>query len=104
MIRMAVPCGSEYAPVSPAATSATTGSVTGVSADAEATSSTRTAYPSIAELSKDGSGWLAATSSARTRPWASDRPSSVGASGRMVARMLGQVRLDRGQGPGAPRP
>ena len=40
---MLVPGGSAYAPVSPAATSATTGSVTGLSCDAAATSSTRTA-------------------------------------------------------------
>ncbi len=56
MIRMAVPSGSEYAPVSPAATSATTGSMTGFSSDAAAMSSIRTAYPSIAELSNKGSG------------------------------------------------
>ena len=43
MIRMLVPGCSAYAPVSPAATSATTGSVTGFSGDAAATSSTRTA-------------------------------------------------------------
>ncbi len=43
MIRMLVPGCSAYAPVSPAAISATTGSVTGSSSDAAATSSTRTA-------------------------------------------------------------
>ena len=43
MIRMLVPGDSAYAPVSPAATSATTGRVTGFSSVAAATSSTRTA-------------------------------------------------------------
>src|SRR5579862_5515144 len=84
MIRIDAPGGSAYAPVSPAATSATTGRVTGACSDAVATSSTRTAYPSIAELSNDGSGTVAVTSSARTRPWASDRLSLVGTSGRTV--------------------
>ena len=41
----------------------------------------------MAELSNDGSGLAAATSSARIRPYASLMPSSVGASGRIVARM-----------------
>ena len=56
MILMAVPGWSAYAPVSPAATSAVTGSVTGFSPVAAATSSTRTAYPSMPELSNEGSG------------------------------------------------
>src|SRR5580704_16869782 len=41
----------------------------------------------MAELSNDGSGLAAATSSARTRPYASLMPSSVGTSGRIVARI-----------------
>ena len=41
----------------------------------------------MAELSNDGSGLAAVTSSARTRPYASPTLSSVGASGRIVARM-----------------
>ena len=52
--------------------------------EAAATSSTRTAYPSMAELSNDGSALAAATSSASTRPWTSPRLSSVGASGTIV--------------------
>ena len=87
MILMLVPGWSAYAPVSPAATSAVTGSVTGFSSVAAATSSTRTAYPSMAELSNDGSGLAADTSSASTRPCASPRPSSVGASGVIVPRI-----------------
>src|SRR5260370_3829683 len=41
----------------------------------------------MAELSNDGSGLAAATPSARTRPYASLPPRSVGTSGRIVARM-----------------
>ena len=87
MIRMLVPGDSAHAPISPAATSATTGRVTGFSSDAAPTSSTCTAYPSMAELSNEGSALAAATSSASTRPRASPRLSSVGASGRMVPRI-----------------
>ena len=87
MIRIAVPACSAYAPMSPAATSATTGRATGVPRDAAAMSSTRTAYPSIAELSNEGSGWLVATSSASTSPYASPRPTSIGASGLIVDKM-----------------
>ena len=43
MIRMLVPGDSAYAPVVPAATSATTGRVTGFSSDAAAMASTCTA-------------------------------------------------------------
>jgi hypothetical protein len=87
MILMAVPGWSAYAPVSPAATSAVTGSVTGFSSVPAATSSTRTAYPSMPELSNEGSALTADTSSASTRPSMSFRPSSVGVSGVMVARI-----------------
>src|SRR5580693_3486526 len=41
----------------------------------------------MAELSNDGSGLAAATSSAKISPYASLMPSSVGTSGRIVARM-----------------
>ena len=82
-----MPGASAYAPVSPAATSATTGSVTGVAWVAVARSPTRTAYPSMAELPNGGSGALAATSSASTRPWTSARLSPVGASGRIASRI-----------------
>ena len=80
MILIAVPGWSAYAPVSPAATSAVTGSVTGFSSVAAATSSTRTAYPSMPELSNGGSGLAVDTSSASTRPCTSPRPSSVGSA------------------------
>src|SRR5580693_770678 len=87
MIRMLAPSGSAYAPVSPAATSATTGSVTGCCSEAVATSCTRTAYPSIEELSNDGSGPGAVTSCASTSPSASARLSSVGVSGLITLRI-----------------
>ena len=87
MILIAVPGWRAYAPVSPAATSAVTGSVTGFSSVASATSSTSTAYPSMPELSNGGSGLTVDTSSASTRPCTSPRPSSVGVSGVMVPRI-----------------
>ena len=67
MMRWTVPGSSGGTSVRPAGMSAATGSVTG----AVATSAARTAYPSIAELSKPGSGRGATTSPANTRPSAS---------------------------------
>ena len=50
----------------------------GVASVAPDTSPERTAYPSIEELSKEGSGQPAITSSARTHPWQSARGNSSG--------------------------
>ncbi len=71
--------------MSPAATSASTGSVTGFSALAVATSAAMTAYPSMAELSKPGSDQPAVASSASTAPsaWVSAR--SSGGTGTIAA-------------------
>ena len=71
MIRCAVPGLSVSGSVRPAGMSSATGSSTGCSAVAPATSSATTAYPSIAELSKPGSDSGATTSSASTSPSAS---------------------------------
>ena len=83
--------------MSPAATSAVTGSVTGFSSVAAATSSTRTAYPSMPELSNDGSGLPADTSSASTRPSDVAQAELGGRQRRDGAEDLGQVVLDGGQ-------
>ena len=83
MILAALPRASVRGPAWPAPISPTTGSSTGCSALAAATSALWTAYPSIAELSKLGSDIVATTSSAHTSPSASSRGTSTGASGRM---------------------
>src|SRR5687768_3209258 len=70
----------------PAAMSPTTGSDTGVSGDASATSTERTAYPSIDELSKRGSADPAVTAWPRTQPCASRSGSSISPSGWTVSR------------------
>ena len=82
MILAAVPGARVRGPAWPAPISPTTGSSTGCSALAVATSACRTAYPSIAELSKLGSDMVATTSSAHTSPSASRRGTSTGASAR----------------------
>src|ERR1700712_3180722 len=61
-----------------------TGRLTGRVSSADATSASRTAYPSIAELSKPGSGAAAVTSSASTQPWASANGRVSGGSGATV--------------------
>src|ERR1700712_2086467 len=61
-----------------------TGRVTGRVSSADATSASCTAYPSIAELSKPGSGAAAVTSSARTQPCASASGRVSGGSGATV--------------------
>ena len=68
MILIAWPGLSLRLSVSPAATSAVTGSRTGLSGLAAATSAASTAYPSIDELSKPGIGQAASTSAASTAP------------------------------------
>ena len=85
MILTHVPGVTSCRPVSPAATSPRTGSVTGRSAVAAAVSAATTAYPSMPELSNGGSGQPAVTSSVSTPPSASSRPSSRGGSGRIAA-------------------
>ena len=72
MILAAVPGESASRLAWPAPISPTTGSHTGVVlASREATSAATTAYPSIAELSNDGSAIGDTTSSAAGRPSAS---------------------------------
>ena len=68
MILAAVPGESASRPPCPAPISPTTGRWTGRSAVAVTTSSCRTAYPSMPELSKDGRLTSATTSSAAARP------------------------------------
>src|SRR5438552_1346149 len=83
MMRIASPGPTSRSGNSPAATSLTTRSSTG----ADATSSPRTAYPSIAELRKGGTSRSAATSSASTSPRASWSGVSTAASVGTPARM-----------------
>src|SRR6476659_616179 len=78
IMRSAVPGFSMSGSVRPAGMSSATGSNTGCSGVAAATSSATTAYPSIAELSNPGSDSGATTSSASTRPSASESGNPTG--------------------------
>src|SRR3712207_3740255 len=87
MIFAAAPGPRASSPACPAPISPTTGSVTGDVGDAPATSSRRTAYPSIAELSKLGKAMGATTSSAHARPRASSSGWGTAAIGSRSFRM-----------------
>src|SRR5882757_8127760 len=73
--------------MSPAAISPVTGKVAGESSAAPATSAAWTAYPSMLELSKDGSATAAVTSSASTHPSAAASSRLTGASGVIAERI-----------------
>ena len=96
MILAAVPGESASRLACPAPISPTTGRCTGASAVAVTTSACRTAYPSMAELSNDGSATAATTSSATARPSASISGCWKAGSGSMAARIRGEVVVDRG--------
>ena len=87
MIRMAVPGRTSSVARKPAGTSSITVSDTGADSVAEPMSAARTAYPSIEELSNDGRGHGAATSSASTQPCAAMSGTSSGVSGSTPARI-----------------
>ena len=77
MMRMASPCWSTRSVYPPAATSPTTGSTTGASADAPATDAATTAYPSTAELANGGTSSPATTGAASTIPTAARHGTST---------------------------
>lgn len=77
MIRTAIPGRSSREPGLPAATSPVTREAVGASSEALATSTARTAYPSIAAFAKAGSDPAAVTSWARTRPGQSSSGTST---------------------------
>ena len=87
MIFAAVPGESASSRAWPAPISPTTGSTTGDSSLAPATSAATTAYPSIAELSKLGSAISETTSSAAGRPRASSSGWGYAGSGPTAARI-----------------
>jgi hypothetical protein len=85
MMRAASPGPTGRLGASPAAISAITGRRTGAWAVAAAMSAARTAYPSMAELSKPGRSTRDATSVAATSPAASLSGTTTGGSGRAAA-------------------
>src|SRR4051794_8471268 len=87
MILAAVPGDSASRLACPAPISPTTGRCTGDSSVAVTTSSRRTAYPSIAELSNDGRLIGATTSSATASPRVSISGCGKSGSGSMAARI-----------------
>ena len=99
MIRSTWPGRSTCRRVSPAAMSSATGSTTGAARVAPASSAARTAYPSIAELSKPGRSVVATTSRARTSPSADPTGTLCSGSGdtraSTVARCSASVRITR---------
>ena len=104
MIRTASPGPTARVATPPAATSPTTGSRTaepGTSGSAADTSTARTAYPSIAELSKPGRSTSEVTSSQRTSPRHSGSGSRTGSAGVTAARMASRCssRLRTSAGP-----
>ena len=93
MIRIASPARNTRVLTYPAGNSSMTRSVTGASGDAPRTSAERTAYPSIAELSRGGISNGAMTSSASTRPNAEKMSMRSAGSGANRAKIISRASL-----------